>query len=291
METVTAYGFLSPWFIGFVFFSGLPIIASFVLSFFKWDMVNPPSFVGIQNYRYMFGQSSGFWHSLWVTLLYTVLSVIVMVVWSLIMALVLNQRLRPKPLFQFLFFIPSVLPSVAMAFVFQLIFNQQIGIVNYLLSLVGISQGPNWLMNQRLIIPVLVFISIYSYSTGQMMLIFDASLKEVPRELYEAADLDGAGFLKKFLHVTLPGISPVLLFNVVVGTIGSINGSFSIIYPLTQGGPGDASNVLSLAIYTSAFQNFQMGYASALSTVLFIIVAVISYFQFRLSRNWVMYEV
>ncbi|GGJ03758.1 sugar ABC transporter permease [Alicyclobacillus cellulosilyticus] len=287
---LVAYAFLSPWIIGFILFSGVPILASFVLSLTHWDMISPPRFVGLENYQLLFSQDSGFWKSLYVTLEFTVLSVVVTVIWALIMALLLNKRVKGIGIFQFFYFVPAVLPSVAMAFVFQLIFNQQIGVFNYILSWFGVKNGPNWLMDQSLVIPTIVFISIYTYTTGQMMLIFNASLKEVPKELYEAAEIDGASAWQKFRHVTFPSISPVLLFNLVMATVGTLNGSFSLIYPLTGGGPGDATNVLSLAIFTSAFQNFQMGYASALSTILFILVALISYLQFALSKRWVSYE-
>jgi multiple sugar transport system permease protein len=289
-DTMAAYAFLSPWIVGFVFFSGLPILASFALSFMSWDMVNPPRFIGLQNYALLFQAQSGFVNSLVVTLEYTFFSVIVTVAWALFLAVLLNQKVRGRGLFQFFYFIPAVLPSVAIAFVFQLMLNQQIGIVNYVLGLVGVTNGPNWLMDPSLVLGVVVFVSLYTYSTGQMMLIFDTALKEVPQELYEAAALDGANALQKFFYITLPSISPVVLFNVVVGTIGAINGSFQLIYPLTGGGPGQSTNVLSIDIFTNAFQNFDMGYASAVATMLFILVAGIAYVQFRLSRSWVTYE-
>jgi multiple sugar transport system permease protein len=182
------------------------------------------------------------------------------------------------------------MPSVALAFVFQLIFNQDVGIINYLLGFFGVKSGPNWLMDNHLVIPSIIFVCLYTYSTGQMMLIFLAALKDVPQELYEACDLDGAGPWKKFLHVTLSSISPILLFNLVIATINALNGSFSIIYPLTDGGPALASEVISLDIYHQGFKSFRMGYASAVSTVLFVLVAAIAWLQFRLSGKAVQYE-
>lgn len=289
-DTWAAYGFLAPWIVGFIFFSGLPIVASFALSLTSWNLVSPPRFVGFSNYNLLFFGHSGFLNSLFVTLEYTFFSVLVTVAWSLFMAVLLNLKIKARAGFRFFYFVPAVLPTVAIAFIFQLIFNQQIGVVNYLLSLIGINNGPNWLMSPSWVMAVIVFVSLYSYSTGQMMLIFDAGLKEVPMELYEAASLDGASFLQRFRYVTLPSISPVLLFNIVVGTIGAINGSFALIYPLTSGGPGQATNVLSIDIFTSAFQNFDMGYASAVATMLFLLVAGIAYLQFRVSRSWISYE-
>ncbi|WP_249226807.1 carbohydrate ABC transporter permease [Alicyclobacillus mengziensis] len=289
-DNLTAYAFLSPWIIGFIFFTGLPIIASFVLSFTKWNLISAPQFVGLENYKLMFGAGSNFWNTLRVTLEFTVGSVIVTVLWSLAMAMLLNMKVKGVAIFQFFYFVPAVVPTVATAFVFQLIFNQQIGVFNYLLSLVGVANGPNWLMNGHLVLPTIVFISIYTYSTGQMMLVFNAALKEVPNELYEAAGIDGANVLQKFFNVTLPSISPIFLFNLVMGTIAALTGSFALIYPLTSGGPGNATDVLSLAVYSSGFQNFRLGYASALSTILFVLVALIAYAQFALSQKWVTYE-
>jgi multiple sugar transport system permease protein len=182
------------------------------------------------------------------------------------------------------------MPSIALAFAFQLLYNKEIGVINYILYLFGINNGPNWLMDNHLVIPSIVFVCLYTYTTGQMMLIFDASLKEVPKELYEACAIDGANYFQKFYYVTLSYISPVILFNLVIATINAFNGSFSIIYPLTFGGPGDASRVISLAIYDSGFKTFRMGYASALATVAFIMVVAIALLQFKLSDKFVYYE-
>lgn len=289
-ENFIAYTFLSPWIIGFVFFSGIPIIATIILSFTSWDLVGAPKFIGLENYKQMFSVGSSFWNTLRVTLLFTIFGVIVTLVWALFLAVLLNLKTKGKAIFRFFYFIPAVMPSVAMAFVFQLIFNQQIGVANYLLSFLGVKNGPNWLMDKNWVMPTVIFICLYTYSTGQMMLIFDASLKEVPRELYEASDIDGANFIQKFFYVTIPAISPVLLFNLVMDTVSLLNGSFAIIYPLTGGGPGDLTKVISLDIFQNAFQNFRMGYASALSTILFILTALISWIQFKTSKKWVTYE-
>ncbi len=289
-DTLTAYAFLSPWIVGFLLFSGVPIIASFVLGFSKWDFVSAPKFIGFSNYVEMFTPGSSFWNVMKVTGLFTVLSVVVTMVWALFLAILLNSKLEGMGIFQFFYFIPAVMPSVALAFVFQLLYNKEIGIINYILSLFGVVDGPNWLMDERLVIPSIVFVCLYTYTTGQMMLIFNASLKEVPKELYEACDIDGANSIQKFLYVTLSSISPVILFNLVIATVNALNSSFSIIYPLTFGGPGDSSRVIGIDIYDNAFGRFRMGYASALSTVLFIIVAAISWFQFRLSKKYVHYE-
>lgn len=289
-NNLTAYAFLSPWIIGFLLFSGVPILACFGLSLTKWDLVGSPEFIKFQNYIEMFSADSTFWNTMKVTMIFTFLGVIVSITWALFLANLLNMKVKGIKLFQFLYFIPAVMPSVVMAFIFQLMFNKEIGIVNYFLSLIGINNGPNWLMDKNLIMPVLLFTCIYTFSTGQMMLIFSAALKEVPGELYEAADLDGAGKFRKFWSITLPAISPIVFFNMIVSTVNLLNGSFSLIYPLTGGGPNDATNIISLDIYRNAFATYRMGYSAALSTVLFIVVAFISFVQFKASKKWVYYE-
>lgn len=289
-ENITAYAFLSPWIIGFILFSGVPIIASFVLSLTKWDLISAPRFIGLGNFIEMFSAGSDFWNVLKVTLIFTVFSIIATLTWSFFLAMLLNFKLKGIGIFRFFFFVPAVMPSIALAFAFQLLYNKEIGVINYILYLFGINNGPNWLMDNHLVIPSIIFVCLYTYTTGQMMLIFDASLKEVPKELYEACAIDGASYFQKFYYVTLSYISPVILFNLVIATINAFNGSFSIIYPLTFGGPGDASRVISLAIYDSGFKTFRMGYASALATVAFIMVVAIALLQFKLSDKFVYYE-
>jgi multiple sugar transport system permease protein len=289
-DNAVAFALLSPWIIGFILFSGVPIIASFVLSFTKWDLTSAPNFIGLNNFIEMFSLGSDFWEILRVTALFTILSVVVTLIWSFFLAMLLNYNLSGIGIFRFFFFVPAVMPSVALAFAFQLLYNKEIGVINYLLSLIGVGDGPNWLMDGKLVIPSIVFVCLYTYTTGQMMLIFDSSLKEVPAEFYEACEIDGCNHFQKFYHVTLSYISPVILFNTVIATINAFNSSFSIIYPLTLGGPGNSSKVISLAIYESAFKTFRMGYASAMSTVVFIIVVAVSWFQFKLSNKLVHYE-
>jgi len=289
-ENITAYAFLSPWIIGFILFSGVPIIASFVLSLTKWDLISAPRFIGLGNFIAMFSAGSDFWNVLKVTLVFTVFSIIATLTWSFFLAMLLNFKLKGIGIFRFFFFVPAVMPSIALAFAFQLLYNKEIGVINYILYLFGINNGPNWLMDSHLVIPSIIFVCLYTYTTGQMMLIFDAGLKEVPKELYEACAIDGASYFQKFYYVTLSYISPVILFNLVIATINAFNGSFSIIYPLTFGGPGDASRVISLAIYDSGFKTFRMGYASALATVAFIMVVAIALLQFKLSDKFVYYE-
>jgi multiple sugar transport system permease protein len=290
-ENMTAYAFLSPWIIGFILFSGLPILISFGLSFTDWSMMSDPRFIGLANYAKMFSSHS-FWSSLLITLGFTIVSVLVTVLWSFFLAMLLNLELKCNGLFQFIYFIPAVMPSIALAFSFQMIFNKEAGILNYILyTVLGIKDGPNWLYDKSYVYPSILFVMLFTYATGQMLLIFKAGLKEVPTELYEACEIDGATFGKKLWYVTIPYMSPIILFNMVMAAIGSLNNSFSILFPLTGGGPDGATNVLSLAIYNSAFKNYKMGYASALAVILFIIAGLFSGVQFLMSKKWVHYDV
>ncbi|MHC5249253.1 carbohydrate ABC transporter permease [Enterococcus sp. LJL90] len=287
-DTLTAYGFLSPWIIGFIFFTGSPILMSFVLSLTKWNLLGDPRFVGFENYKQLFSGNSDFLETLKITFLFTILNVLVTVGASLFLAVLLNFKVKFIGVFQFFYFVPAVMPSVVMTSCFILMFNNQLGIVNYFLQNVGIT-APNWLGSANLIWVVVGIASIFTFSTGQMMLIFNSSLKEVPVELYEAADLDGANAWQRFRNVTLPSISPILLFNIVVATVNSFNGAFTLLYPLTGGGPGNATKVLSLQIYEKAFRQFDMGMASTLAFIMFIIVALVSIVQFKLSDDKVNY--
>ena len=194
----------------------------------------------------------------------------------------LNFKVRFKGLFQFFFYVPTIMPSVVMAGCLVLMFNPQLGVINYVLKSIGVSNPPNWTGSQTYVWILVAVASVFTFQTGQQMLVFSAALKDVPQELYEAAALDGAGAWKRFLNITLPGIAPMMLFNVVSCTVNSFNSAFSLLYPLTGGGPGNATKVIGLLIYDKAFKSFNMGQASALAMILFVIVGVISALQFKL---------
>lgn len=285
---IEPYSYLMPWFIGFIFFTGGPLIMSFLLSLTEWNLLGDPVFVGFDNYRTLFSENSSMMSTIKITLIYTAVNVFITIFASLGLAILLNFKVQLIGIFEVLYFLPAVVPAVVMAGIFSLMFNKELGVVNYLLSFVGIS-GPNWLNNSSWVWVVLGIASVFTYSTGQMMLIFNSSLKEVPLELYEAADIDGASGWQKFSKITIPSISPIILFNVVTATVNSFNTSFNLIYPLTGGGPGNATKVLSLSIYENAFHYFDMGTASTLAVVLFVIVAIVGALQFIISKDTVNY--
>jgi len=245
--------------------------------------------VGISNYLKLLEPGSDFYRTLQATLIFTIVNVGVTVLGSLGLAVLLNLKVRFIRIFEFVYFLPAVMPVVALAATMSLIFDPNLGVANYFLSLVGI-EGPNWMGDRTGIWLVIAMMSLFSFGTGQMMLIFSAGIKEVPQELLEAAALDGANGWHRFRNVTVPSLSPLILFNVVIATVGSFNGAFTIIYPLSNGGPGDATRVLSLDVFKAAFQEFDMGTASAMAVILFVIVAVIAVLQFRLSARYVNYE-
>ncbi|WP_125604970.1 carbohydrate ABC transporter permease [Lapidilactobacillus bayanensis] len=280
-SNLKAWTYLTPWIVGFVVFTGGPIIAGFLLSLTRWNMLGNPTFVGLDNYRSLFSKNSDFGNTIKITLIYTILAVGLSVITALFLAILLNMDVKHKAVFQFMYFVPSVMPSVVMAGILLLMFNKDLGVVNWFLSLLGI-KGPNWMGSSGYIWVVIALASVFSYSTGQMMITFNTALKDVPTDRYEASALDGASSWQQFIHVTLPGISSILLFNTVVATVNSFNSSFSMLFPLTNGGPGTSTQVLSLAIYQKAFKEFDMGLASAMAVILFVLVAIIGIIEFRL---------
>lgn len=269
-NNLVAYGFMSPWFIGFLCFSAFPILFMLSISLTNRKLTGLSKYIGFKNYINMFN-SPTFLNSLKVTLFFTVVMMIITAIWALCMALLLNREQRLNGVFQFFYFIPAVVPTVALAFAFKMIFGNDAGVFNYILTLLaGQRVTINWLYDQTTVYYAVFFVTLFTYNTGQMMLIFRSGLKDVPRELYEACDIDGASPVRKFASVTLPIISPVILFNTVMGSISALNGSFALLYPLTEGDPNGMTNVLSLMIYKEAFLNYKVGYGAALSVVLFM---------------------
>lgn len=284
--------FVLPWFIGFICFTLFPIIFMFATSLTNRKLNGVSEYVGFANYKNMFS-SDIFWNSLRVTLFFTIIMVVVTTIWAVIMALLLNQKQRLNGIFQFCYFLPSVIPSVALAYAFRTLFGKEAGLFNAFLSVfAGKSVAINWLYDHSTVYMIVFFITLFTYNTGQMMLIFQSGLNDVPTELYEACDLDGGTAPAKFFNITLPMISPLVLFNAVNGCVSALNGSFALLYPLTgeNGDPDGMTQVLSLLIYKEAFSNMKVGYACALSVVLFVVAAFFGVLLFGLSQKLVYYE-
>jgi len=285
-DTVTPYMYLMPAMIGIVGLTGGAIAASFGISLTDWDLVSQPRFVGGGNYLELVA-SSLFWTVVGNTLEYAVMAVPVGVTASLLLALLVNNRLPGVRLFRTAYFLPVVISMVAAAMIWSWLFNPEFGAINWLLSVLFGLQGPRWLLDSEWALPSIAVVSIWK-GMGYNMIILLAALQAVPPQLEEAARLDGAGTFRRFLHVTLPSISPALFFVVVISTIGAFQ-IFEQTYVLTQGGPANSTLTLSYYIYQNAFQFFRMGYATAMAYFLFTMTLIVAMLQFRLQKRWVHY--
>jgi len=283
-RTVEGYLFILPWLVGFAVFTAGALLGSFSISLTEWNLVGAPKFVGLGNYTKM-ANDPLFWQSLKVTAIY-LLNVPLNLVLGLLLALLLNQKVRGLPVFRTIFYLPSVTSGVAVALLWLWIFNPRFGTINVLLSYVGV-QGPLWLGDEAWAMPALIVMSVWGVGGG--MLIYLGALQGIPTALYEAATIDGAGAWRKFLDVTVPMITPVLLLNLVMGIIGSFQ-AFTQAFIMTGGGPNYATFLYVYYLYRNAFEWFSMGYAAALSWVLFLIILACTYAIMRTSSSWVYYE-
>lgn len=288
-EAIEGYLWIAPWVIGFLVFSLGPILASFYLSFTQYKIGGTPEWIGLANYTEAFFKDKLFWPSLARTGYYALATVVLGVALSLLAAMLLNQEIRAKAFFRALYYLPSLTPVVAMAILWRWLLQPQVGLVNTLLAQVGIS-GPGWLTDRNWAIPSMILIGLWASVGGGRMIIFLAGLQGVPKELHESAQIDGANVVQRFFNITLPMISPVILFNLILGVIGSFS-VFSVAYIATDGGPNYATWFYMLHLYHNAFSYFQMGYASALAWIFFLIIFVLSFIQIKLSNRWVYYEV
>ncbi len=286
-EAIEGILYLSPWIIGFLLFIVGPLAASLYLSFTKYNVLRPAEWIGIQNFVTALTKDDLFWSSLWRSFYYALLSVPLAMLGSLIVALMLNQKLLGTTVWRTLYFLPTLTPILAVALLWRWMLNPDVGLVNYLLSLVGID-GPGWLSSTTWAIPSLVLMGLWNSIGGSRMIIFLAGLQDVPREVLESAEIDGAGAWSKFWNVTLPLISPTIFFNLVLGILFALR-TFDVALIATNGGPARATWFISLHIYQNAFVSFDMGYASALSWLFFIILLVLTFLQFRFSDSWVFY--
>ncbi|MBK7257254.1 MAG: sugar ABC transporter permease [Ignavibacteriae bacterium] len=292
-ERFMGYLYIGPWLIGFFLLTAGPMCVSLYLSTTSWTMLAPPVQVGFANYASILTDDPLFTVSLVNTLFYVVLSVPLGLGVALGLALLLDQKVKGVAFFRTAFFLPSITNMVAVAMLWLWVFNPEYGLLNSLLRQIGIT-GPLWLQSESWAKPSLVLMSLWG--VGGTMMIFLAALQGIPGELYEAAELDGAGPLRKFLHITLPMISPAMLFNLVVGIIGTFQ-VFTQAFvmtgtaqPGTEGGPNNATLFVVLYLFKKAFQEFRMGYASALAWVLFFLILAATIVQMRMAKRWVHYE-
>ncbi|WP_240463733.1 carbohydrate ABC transporter permease [Paenibacillus apiarius] len=278
--------FASPWIIGFILFTGGPMIASLWLSFTSYDVVSAPQFVGFDNFISLF-QDALFFKSLSVTTYYVVLAVPFTIMLSLLLAVLLNQKIKGLLVFRTLFYAPSIVSGVSIAFLWSWLLNPDFGFVNNILHECFGVEGLGWFTDAKLVIPSMVLMQITGI--GGTMVIFLASLQSLPKDLYEAADIDGAGSFRKFFKITVPLISPVILFNTIMAIISSFQ-IFTQAYVITKGGPEWNSYFYVYYLFDTAFSQFRMGYASAQAWILFIIIFALTMLSLMVSRRYVYYE-
>jgi multiple sugar transport system permease protein len=289
-EAAAAYAFISPWLVGFLIFTLGPMLASLYFSFTDFTILDPPVWTGLDNYQKIFFNDPLFWHSLSRTLYFAALALPLGLAFGLFLALLLNQEVPGVNLWRTIFFLPSVIAGVAVAILWIRIFNPRIGLLNpFLKGVLGIENPPGWLNDPDWAIPALVMMSLWGI--GATMIIYLAGLQGIPTHLYEAARIDGANSRQRFRHVTLPLMTPVIFYNLVIGLIASFQ-YFTEVYVATngEGGPVRSTLVYNLYIYQNAFKFFDMGYASALAWVLFLLVLLATLLVFRSTPMWVHYE-
>jgi len=287
-EALWAYGFISPWIVGFLIFTIGPMIVSFVLAFTRYNVISPAQWVGLSNYSKILSGDPLFWQSLKVTFVYAGLSLAPGLVLGLGLAILLNTDVPGISLWRTIYYLPSIISGVAVAILWGFVLNPRFGVVNWLLSLMGI-KGPGWLSSTRWALPALAIMSLWGVGGG--MILYLSALQSIPTPLYDAAKVDGANAWHRFWYVTLPMISPVIFYNLVMGTIGTFQ-YFTSVYVLTagSGSPANATLFYNLYLYNNAFRYNQMGYASGLAWLLFLIVLFFTLLIFRSSAAWVYYE-
>lgn len=266
-----------------------PMLASLYFSFSNFSLGSSsglPEFNFGANYVKMLTQDPKFWHSLGITFTYALVAIPLELFFGFMVAFLLNLKVPGLPAWRTVYYLPSVTPAVAGAILWGIIFNPTFGIMNWFLSLIGI-KGPGWLASQQWALPALIIMSLWGVGGG--MIIYLAGLQGIPTALYEAAEIDGANSVQKLTRITIPLMTPVIFYNLIIGIIGTFQ-FFTSVYVLTQGGPADATLFYNLYLYNTAFRYMNMGYASALAWVLFIITLLITLLAFKSSAMWVYYE-
>ncbi|HAZ37743.1 MAG TPA: ABC transporter permease [Clostridiaceae bacterium] len=285
----TGFALITPWLVGFIIFTAFPLIYSLYLSFTDYSLFGKPKWVGLKNYIWLFTKDVEFWPSVKITLLYAALTVPIGVIGSLLVALLLNKKVKGIGVFRTIYYLPAVLPEVAVALLWRWLFNSDSGLLNYFLSpilkLFGLGK-PNWFGDPKFVLPAFVIMSVWGIF-GTNTVVFLAGLQGVPKSLYEVADLDGASSYKKFKYITAPQISPIILLQIIMGMISSLQ-IFTVamfVRPTTAAG-----KFMNQLIYERGFTQLHMGEASAVAWVLFVIILALTLLVFRSTPAWVYYE-
>lgn len=278
--------FLSPWLIGFLAFTIVPVALSLYYSFCHYSLLQAPLFKGLDNYRNL-ARDPVFWKVLGNTGIYALMALPLGMLVALGLAMLLNSKIRGVSIYRTIIFLPSLVPTVASAMLWLWLFNARLGLINVVLRGLGVANPPGWLTDVHWAMPALVLMSFWGL--GNMVVIYLAGLQDVPRELYEAASIDGASTLRKVWHVTLPAISPVIFFNLILAIIGTLQ-VFAVPLILTAGGPARSTYFYTMYLYDSAFSYLKMGYASAMAWVQLLIVLALTALAALSSRRWVHYQ-
>jgi multiple sugar transport system permease protein len=279
-ENIAGWLLVSPWLIGFVLFTAGPMVVSLALSLTKWDIITPPQFVRLDNYAKLAADPL-------VTTIYAVVSVPLYLVLGLFLALLLNQKVPGIAFWRTIYYIPSVISGVGVSILWMWVFNRDFGILNWILWRFFGIQGPGWLSTQEWALPSIIIMSLWS--VGGSMVLNLAGLQGIPTELYEAARIDGASGRHQLRYITIPMLSPVLFFNLIMGIIAALQ-AFTPAYVMTNGGPNNATLFLMLYLYSNAFQWLKMGYASSLAWLLFVYIMLMTLLVIRSSSAWVFYQ-
>jgi multiple sugar transport system permease protein len=287
-ENIAGYAFMLPWMLGFVLIVGGPVVVSLYLSFTDYSILGDPEWIGLENYERMFTSDPRFWAALRVTFTYLIVSVPLVQVFALFLATVLNRGIRGLTVYRALFYVPSLIGgSVAIAILWRFIFQSD-GLLNNFLTAIGIPTDYSWIGTPSTALSTLILLNVWQF--GAAMIIYLAGLRQVPTELYEAATMDGAGVWRKFVSITLPMLSPIIFFNVLMNIVAAFQ-AFNTAYVVSNGtgGPADSTLFYTLYLYQRGFVDFDMGYASALGWVLLIISGGVAALLFWLSRRVVFY--
>ncbi len=276
---------VSPAILGFLLWDVGPMVASIVLSFTNWSVTGTTSWIGLENFQRLFGEDALFRQSAQVTLTYAFVSVPLQIIVAMSLALLLNEKVRGLPIFRTIFYVPSTVPLIASSMIWLWMYNPNFGLFNAVLNFFGLPEQ-QWIFSSDTVVLSLIIMSLWSI--GPMMIIFLAGLTAIPQHLYDAVSVDGGNVLNRLWTVTIPMLTPTILFNLVLSVITSLQ-TFTQAYVMTDGGPGNASLFYGLYLYRTAFQQGQLGYAAALAVIQFAVIVVLSLIVFRTSSRWVHY--
>ena len=286
-QAIIGFLFVSPWIIGFLVFGLYPVGVSIYYSLCQYDVLRIPQFIGLRNFKQLLFHDNYFWLSIWNTAVYTVLRVPLSIIGSLLLAILVNNAIKGIKIFRTIYFIPSIVTGVVLSVLWLWMLNPEYGLINSFLAYFGI-QGPLWLLDPNWSKPSMVLMSLWSIGGGRM-LVFLAALQGIPNHLYEAVEIDGGGWWAKFKNITIPMLSPIIFLWTILEVIFSLQ-VFVEAYIMTKGGPLNSTLFYNLYLYNRAFEDFDMGYASALAWLLLLITLIVTLIQFKLSKKWVYYE-